>query len=202
MNKKANISPERFFPVFAKMLWGALEESDFGFTKQSEFSAIITVRETILCTIDILGHIVPDQTFLRNWPDEYDRQQDQLIFLFLTTLHNCLNRLTIASQCISVDENTLDLLAEEIYEYSPTDDDDEPTPDDDEFDDDEDDASPGAEHSGFHFLPPEDEVSEPEDCPDITLNICARKPPLCWGQITAGVATGLALGAAFFRRRR
>ena len=214
MSSIASITPAHFLPIFTKELWHNIRKNDFGVTVKGGYSAIITVRETILCTIDFLGHINPDETFQTAWAEEYIAQQNKLMYIYLTTAYNCLNRLTLARLGVPVDENTVDPLVDTILQYCPGDDDeDEPIPDDDEFDGDEydtpaseDDADagtpPGAEHPGLHFLPPEEEVEEPEHCTDITFNIFHRKPPLCWGQITAGVATGLALGAAFFRRRR
>lgn len=210
MSSIASITPAHFLPIFTKELWHNIRKNDFGVTVQGGYSAIITVRETILCTIDFLGRINPDKTFQTVWAEEYDFQQDKLMYVYLSTLHNCLSRLTLARLGVPVDENTVDPLVEAILQYCPGDDDeDEPIPDDDadydapaSKDEDKTGTTPGAEHSGLHFPPEEDELQEPEDCPEITLNICARKPPLCWKQIVAGFTGGAALAALFFRRRR
>lgn len=205
MSSIASITPARFLPVLIKEPWHNIRKNGFGVSFQGGYSAIITVRETILCTIDFLGRVNPDKTFRDTWADEYDFQQDKMMYVYRSTLHNCLIRLTLTRLGIPVDENALDPLVEAILEYCS--DEDEPIPDENEYDDDDSTASaditqskdsPEVEHTGLHFLP-RDNLPDPEDWSDNTLNLHTRKLPLCWGQITAGLAAGITLGAAFFR---
>ena len=194
MSNNSSITPERFFPVFANELWHNIRKNGFGVSVQNGYSAIITVQETILCTIDFRGRINPDKTFLPLWDEEYNSIQDKLIYTYLTTLHSCLNRLTTKRLGVDEEEDTFDLLTAMILEYSPIDD-----------EEDEDSEGKTDEHPGLHFLDPEEDHAPteemPEEWPGFTVGIHRNKCHPCPIKLALGLAGSTALAAILIRKR-
>ena len=120
MNKITSIIPDILFFRFSNDLWHILRAHGFGVAIQNGCSAIISVDESILCTMDVLGRITPDETFREKMPEALNRHLDRLIYLYLSTLYTCLNRMPMIRLCIPVEENTIDLLGEMILFYCPS----------------------------------------------------------------------------------
>ena len=120
MNKITSIIPDILFFRFSNDLWHILRAHGFGVAIQNGCSAIISVDESIICTMDVLGRITPDETFRKEAPEALNRHLDRLIYLYLSTLHTCLVRLPMIRLCIPVEDDTIDLLGQMILFYCPS----------------------------------------------------------------------------------
>ena len=162
MNKLKSIIPDILFFRFSNDLWHILRAHGFGVAIQNGCSAIISVDESIICTMDVLGRITPDETFRKEAPEALNRHLDRLIYLYLSTLHTCLVRLPMIRLCIPVEKDTIDLLGQMILLYCPTKEEADPdaAPEPLESEDPSGNERPhedSPQHSGLHFHAPEDE---------------------------------------------
>lgn len=202
MNKLKSIIPDILFFRFSNDLWHILRAHGFGVAIQNGCSAIISVDESILCTMDVLGRITPDETFREKMPEALNRHLDRLIYLYLSTLYTCLNRMPMIRLCIPVEENTIDLLGEMILFYCPSKDvagpDAVPEPMESEAGNERPREASG-QCSGLHFHAPDDDT---KIWPDVAVKIQATQPrhsPLNAVLATGGLAV---LAALLFRKRR
>lgn len=200
MKKLKSIIPDILFFRFSSDLWHILRAHGFGVAIQNGCSAIISVDESIICTMDVLGRVNPDKTFLEESPAAFNYHLDRLVYLYLSTLYTCLNRRPMIRLCLPVDEDTIDLLGEMIRSYCLSKDEADP------------DAAPEASESevecpqedsgqcsGLHFHAPDDDT---KIWPDVAVKIQATQPrhrPLNAVLATGGLAV---LAALLFRKRR
>lgn len=203
MSNLASITPERFLPIFTKELWHNIRRCGFGVSVQGGYSALITVQESILCTIDFLGHINPDKTFQQVWAHEYNRQQDKLLYIYLSTVHDCLNRLTLSRLCVPTGEDTFDLLKELVETYAPSEDGETPY-DHDLYDEMFEDEEEQEKHPGSDFDEPYDAQDEDytKVWPDAAGSTHSRTVPICPAKLALAAGGVTALAAILLRKRR
>ena len=194
MSNNASITPERFLPVFTTQLWHNIRTNDFGVSPLNSYCAIITLHETILCTMDFLGRINPDKSFRSHWGEEYYEIQDRLLYIYLNTLHNCMNRLTLARMGVPVSDDTFDLVAEDMMEYGPKDYHDEKP------------AQDADDRPGFQFDAPQDksgtENKTPEKRSDLSDDLRESATVLCPAKLALLAGGVTALAAILLRKRR
>lgn len=202
MNKLKSIIPDILFFRFSSDLWHILRAHGFGVAIQNGCSAIISVDESIICTMDVLGRITPDETFREKMPEALNRHLDRLIYLYLSTLYTCLNRMPMIRLCLPVEENTIDLLGEMILFYCPSKDEADPNAAPEPTESEVGNECPqeaSGQCSGLHFHAPDDDT---KIWPDVAVKIQATQPrhsPLNAVLATGGLAV---LAALLFRKRR
>ena len=202
MNKITSIIPDILFFRFSNDLWHILRAHGFGVAIQNGCSAIISVDESILCTMDVLGRITPDETFREKMPEALNRHLDRLIYLYLSTLYTCLNRMPMIRLSIPVEEDTIDLLGQMILFYCPSKDEADPNAAPEPTESEVGNECPqeaSGQCSGLHFHAPDDDT---KIWPDVAVKIQATQPrhsPLNAVLATGGLAV---LAALLFRKRR
>lgn len=202
MNKLKSIIPDILFFRFSNDLWHILRAHGFGVAIQNGCSAIISVDESIICTMDVLGRITPDETFRKEAPEALNRHLDRLIYLYLSTLHTCLVRLPMIRLCIPVEKDTIDLLGQMILFYCPSKDEADPNAAPEPTESEVENECPqedSGQCSGLHFHAPDDDT---KIWPDVAVKIQATQPrhsPLNAVLATGGLAV---LTALLFRKRR
>ena len=202
MNKLKSIIPDILFFRFSNDLWHILRAHGFGVAIQNGCSAIISVDESIICTMDVLGRITPDETFRKEAPEALNRHLDRLIYLYLSTLYTCLNRRPMIRLCIPVEEDTIDLLGQMILFYCPSKDEADPNAAPEPTESEAGSECPreaSGQCSGLHFHAPDDDT---KIWPDVAVKIQATQPrhsPLNAVLATGGLAV---LAALLFRKHR
>ena len=202
MNKLKSIIPDILFFRFSSDLWHILRANGFGVTMLTGCTAVISVNERKFCTMDVLGRVNPDKTFLEESPAAFNHHLDRLIYLYLSTLYTCLNRRPMIRLCIPVEEDTIDLLGQMILFYCPSKDEADPNAAPEPTESEAGSECPreaSGQCSGLHFHAPDDDT---KIWPDVAVKIQATQPrhsPLNAVLATGGLAV---LTALLFRKRR